>query len=114
MCAFVDLLLIALILRKNARKKQNFCFKKSELAKKPRRRYNCCYEKGDDMNLLILLLTCIGIFAVGLCFLFFMPVVANLVIVLFQVFLTEQQIAALQHRPSDSIFIDPNELEELQ
>ena len=66
------------------------------------------------MNFFIILLTCIGIFAVGLCFLFFMPVCANLIIALFQGFLVEQQVAKLKQQPSGCTFIDPNELEELQ
>ena len=66
------------------------------------------------MNLLVIILTCIGIFAVGLCFLFFMPICANLVIILFKGFMIEQQVAKLTHQPSGCTFIDPNELEELQ
>jgi len=66
------------------------------------------------MNLLVFILTCIGIFAVGLCFLFFMPIVANLTIILFKGFMVEQQVAKLTHKSSGCTFIDPNDLEELQ
>ena len=63
------------------------------------------------MTPFIFVLVCTGLFAVGLCFLFLMPVVGQTLPSLFGLFMTEQQMAKMNNEPSGTIFIDPNELD---
>lgn len=66
------------------------------------------------MNMLLVILNSIGLFAVGLCFLFWMPVWGNLLISLFSAVVGEQALSKRQGIDSGSKLINPNELEELQ
>jgi len=66
------------------------------------------------MNMLHIILNCIGLFAVGLCFMFWMPVWGKLLTILSSTILGEKMLAKQQGIESGSTLIDPNELEELQ
>ncbi len=63
------------------------------------------------MNLLLIALTCTGLFAVGLCFLFLFPVIGKMLVVLFSAYNAEQLSAKRKNEESGTTFIDPNELE---
>ena len=66
------------------------------------------------MNMLLVILNCIGLFAVGLCFLFWMPVWGKLLVTMFSAIMGEQFMAKKKGIDSGSKLINPNELEELQ
>jgi len=66
------------------------------------------------MNAIIFCLVSFGIVAVGLCFLFLMPLVGKTLVVLFSIFMGERTYAQMTKTPSGSVFIDPNEIKELQ
>ena len=50
------------------------------------------------MNVLLTLILCCGLFAVGLCFFILMPVVANLLLGLFSIVIQEQVHAKMTNR----------------
>ena len=66
------------------------------------------------MSLLLIVLNCLGLFAVGLCFFFWMPVWGQLLSILFSAIIGEQKLAKRNGVESGSKLIDPNQLEELQ
>ena len=66
------------------------------------------------MNLLVLVLVSIGLFAVGLCFLILMPIVGQTVPSLFGLFMTEQKLSMFSGEKSGTILIDPNDLDEFK
>ena len=66
------------------------------------------------MNMLLIILNCMGLFAVGLCFMFWMPVWANLLIGMFSSIFGEMFQAKRRGEDSGTKLINPNEIEELQ
>jgi len=66
------------------------------------------------MNPLLFMLVCFGLIAVGLCFLFLMPIVANTIVVLISIFFGEKAYSIINKKPSDSVFRDPNEAEDIK
>ena len=60
------------------------------------------------MHPLLVILTCLGLFAVGLCFLFLFPVVGKTLVILFSTYAGESVAAKFQGKKSGSDFIDPN------
>ena len=66
------------------------------------------------MNMFVTVLSSFGLVAVGLCFLFFLPLVAKTLLILFSTVLGEQTFAKFNKVESGTKLIDPNELEEFK
>ena len=60
------------------------------------------------MHALLVVLTSLGLFAVGLCFIILLPNVGALLATLFSIFAGEQAASKLQGKKPGSEFIDPN------
>ena len=60
------------------------------------------------MHALLVILTCLGLFAVGLCFIILLPNVGATLATLFSIFAGERTLSTFQGKKSGSDFIDPN------